>query len=102
MAGFGTQTETMLQASRHVADVNEQIGSQLRTLSGQLAPLESAWRGMAATSFHQLMVRFNENAERLRTALNGISEQIAGAGTTYATEDEAQQQVMSNITQALG
>jgi len=102
MTGFGTQTDTMLQASRHVADVNEQVGAQLRTLGSQLTPLESAWRGMAATSFHQLMIRFNENAEKLRTALQGISEQIAGAGTTYATEDETQQQAMSNITNALG
>jgi WXG100 family type VII secretion target len=99
---FNTETETMLQASRHVSDVNEQIGSQLRTLGSQLAPLEGAWRGSASTAFQQLIVRFNENAEKLRAALQGISEQVAGASTTYATEDEAQQQAMSRITSALG
>jgi WXG100 family type VII secretion target len=102
MTGFGTQTDTMLQASRHVSDVNESIGAQLRTLASQLAPLEGAWRGSAALAFQNLMVRFNENAEKLRAALQGISEQIAGASTTYATEDEAQQQAMSRITSALG
>lgn len=102
MAGFGTETETMMQASRHVSDVNEQVGSQLRSLSSQLAPLEGAWVGTASTAFHSLMVRFNENAEKLRTALQGISEQVAGASTTYATEDEAQQSSMSSIQNALG
>lgn len=99
---FNTETETMAAASRQVTDVNEQVGAQLRTLGSQLAPLSGAWQGMAATSFQSLMVRFNENAEKLRTALQGIAEQIQGASTTYATEDEAQQQQMSNITNALG
>jgi WXG100 family type VII secretion target len=99
---FNTETDTMTQASRHVADVNEQVGAQLRTLAGQLAPLEGAWKGQASTAFHALMVRFGENAEKLRTALQGISDQIQGASVTYATEDETQQQAMSNITNALG
>lgn len=103
MAGaFNTETDTMAQASRHVADVNEQVGAQLRTLGSQLAPLSGAWQGTASTAFQNLMVRFNENAEKLRTALQGISEQIQGASTTYATEDETQQQAMSNIANALG
>jgi WXG100 family type VII secretion target len=102
MTGFGTQTDTMLQASRHVSDVNESIGAQLRALGNQLAPLQGAWKGNASVAFQNLMVRYNENAEKLRTALQGISEQIAGASTTYATEDEAQQQAMSQITSALG
>ncbi|HEY0638410.1 MAG TPA: WXG100 family type VII secretion target [Pseudonocardiaceae bacterium] len=103
MAGqFGTETETMMQASRHVAEVNDQIGSQLRTLGSQLTPLEAAWRGTASVAFQSLMVRFNENAEKLRAALQGISEQVAGASTTYATEDESQSQAMSSITNALG
>ena len=102
MTGFGTETDTMQQASRHVLDVNEQVGTQLRTLGSQLAPLEGAWVGQASTAFHQLMVRFNENAQKLRTALEGIGDQISGASTTYATEDESQQQTMSQITNALG
>ena len=65
-------------------------------------PWPISWQGQAAVAFNQLMVRFNENAEKLRAALNGIGEQISGASTTYATEDETQQQAMSAITNALG
>lgn len=103
MAGnaFTTDTDTMGQASNHVIEVNEQVGSQLRTLGSQLEPLAGAWQGQASVAFTTLMGRFNENAEKLRTALQGIAEQLAGAGTTYATEDETQQQAMSSITQAL-
>lgn len=99
---FNTETDTMQRAAGHVHQVNDQVGAQLRTLASQLAPLESAWQGQASMAFHQLMVRFNENAGKLRTALNGIGEQVAGASTTYATEDEAQQRTMSAITNALG
>ncbi len=102
MTSFNTETDTMAQASRHVDEVNSQIEGQLRTLGSQLAPLAGAWQGMAATSFQNLMVRFNENADKLRAALQGISTEIAGSSTTYAAEDEAQQQSMSNITNALG
>lgn len=102
MGGFGTETDTMATAATHVNNVNDQVGAQLRTLESQLAPVAGAWQGQASMSFQRLMVRFNENAEKLRTALQGISEQIAGASTTYATEDDAQRQSMSNIESALG
>lgn len=101
-SGFGTETETMATASVHVGDVNEQVGAQLRTLNSQLAPLAGAWQGQASTAFQNLITRFNENAEKLRTALQGISEQLKGASTTYATEDETQQAAMSNIQNVLG
>lgn len=102
MTSFNTETDTMAQAARHVDDVNAQIEGQLRTLGSQLAPLAGAWQGMAATSFANLMVRFNENADKLRAALQGISTEINNSSTTYAAEDEAQQQAMSNIQNALG
>lgn len=102
MSAFNTETDTMAQAARHVDTVNSQIEGQLRTLGSQLAPLAGAWQGMAATSFQNLMVRFNENADKLRAALQGISTEINSASTTYAAEDEAQQSAMSNITNALG
>ena len=102
MGSFNTETATMYRAAGHVHQVNDAVGAQLRTLANQLVPLESAWQGAAATAFHQLMARFTENAERLRSALRGIGEQISGAGATYAAQDEEQQRAMSAITGALG
>lgn len=101
-AGFGTETETMAAASRHVEQVAGDVDATLRTLQGQLAPLAGAWKGTASTAFQALMTRYQENADKLNQALRGISEQLGSAGVTYATEDEAQRQSMSGIQNALG
>jgi WXG100 family type VII secretion target len=99
---YGTQLDTMAQASRHVSDVNAEIQSELSALMRRLEPLAGSWKGNAAVSFHALQVRWNENAAKLNDALADISTAIAQSGTTYRTADDTQQSSFSNITSVLG
>ncbi|MCA1674834.1 MAG: WXG100 family type VII secretion target [Actinobacteria bacterium] len=99
---YGTSIEEMQAAANHVHEVNESVQGQLSSLRNQLAPLAGAWKGQASTAFQTLMTRWDTNARSLNEALRGIGESIQSSGTTYAQQEEQQQQTMSNITNALG
>ncbi len=100
--GYGTSTEQMQQAARHVNDVNDRVQGQLSSLMSGLAPLEGAWQGPAATAFQTLIQRWNEDARRLNQALQGIGEAIQGSARTYGQQEEEQAAAMNRITEALG
>ncbi len=102
MTQFGAEFEQMTAAAQHVAEVNQSVQGQLTALRSQLAPLAGGWKGQAATAFHLLMQRWDNDARVLNEALNGIGEQIRGSGAPYAQADEAEHQTYSQITNALG
>ena len=103
MAGqYGTQLDTMQQASQHVRDVNESIQQQLSSLMARLEPLTGAWKGEAAVAFQRLHARWNEDATLLNNALSDIADAIAVSRTTYQTSDQTQSSSFSSITSALG
>ena len=90
MAGFTTETQQMEAAARHVADVNASITSLLSSLRAEVATAPAHFKGSAGRTFTELMARYDADAARLNEALRGISEQIQGAGRTYAAHDEQQ------------
>lgn len=100
--GYGTSTEEMQRAGQKVFDVNDQVQGQLSSLMSQLAPLEGAWKGQAATAFQTLIQRWNEDARKLNEALRGIGEAIQGSARTYAQQEEEHSTTMNKITGALG
>lgn len=103
MAGdFGTQTDVMQTASRHVVDVNTSIQTQLKKLENQLAPLPAQWQGLAAQRFTELMVRWNEDARTLGDSLMRMGEAIGSSGQTYRAADDDAAAATSTIRQALG
>jgi len=102
VAGYGTTTEEMQRAAAQVAQVNEQVQSQLSALRNQLAPLAGAWRGEASTAFQGLMARWDTDARTLNEALGGIGEAILGSGRAYQQAEDQQRQSMSAIQGALG
>ena len=100
--GFGTSTEEMDRAGRHVFAVNDAVQADLATLRGRLAPLDGAWRGEAATAFAGLMARWNTDARALSEALRAIGESIQGSGTNYQAMEQQHTGDLSTIRAALG
>ncbi|MGQ0573000.1 MAG: WXG100 family type VII secretion target [Pseudonocardia sp.] len=100
--GFGTTTEEMERAGRHVLSVNETVQGDLSALRGQLGPLAGMWRGMAAAEFTKLMARWDTSAAQLNQALRGIGESVQGSARTYQQQEDQQMASMSSITAALG
>lgn len=92
----------MRTASQHVHEVRDQIQQQLATLRSQLVLLEGAWRGDASVAFSQLMVRWNDDAQRINRALAAIGEAVAASGRDYRAVEAENAGATSRIAQALG
>lgn len=101
-SGFGTTTEEMQKAGKHVLSVNDVVQGDLSALRGQLAPLAGAWQGDAARRFMELMVRWDTDARLLGDALRGIGEAIQGSALTYQQQEDRQSGDLSAIRAALG
>jgi WXG100 family type VII secretion target len=100
--GFGTSTEEMDRAGRHVFAVNDAVQADLATLRARLAPLAGAWRGEAANAFGGLMTRWDTDARTLSEALRAIGESIQGSGTSYQAMEQQHTGDLSTIRAALG
>ena len=81
---FGTTTETMEAASRHVLDVNTEVQTELSSLKNRLGAVQGAWVGEAKTAFDTLMVRWDEDARKLNEALSAIGENIRTNSVNYS------------------
>jgi WXG100 family type VII secretion target len=92
----------MQQGAQQVRDVDGQVQGALQSLLSKLEPMQSAWQGTAATSFHTLIERFQTDMGKLHTALEGIADQIQSSGQTYAQQEEEHSSTMSKITSSLG
>jgi ESAT-6 family protein len=100
--GFGTTVEEMARAGQHVLTVDSEVQADLAALRGQLAPLQGAWMGEAATAFAALMARWDADARALGDALRAIGEAIQGSGRTYQQQEDTQHSGLSAIRAALG
>lgn len=83
-AGIRVSPEQLDGLGSRVMSGSGQIESELRTLSGVLAPLGSDWAGPAQTRFLSLWQEWQQAAEQLHTALTGISQLLTNAGSAYA------------------
>ena len=103
MAGshVGATFEEMRAGAARIIDVDGQISQRLSQLRNELAPLAGQWQGASATAFTNLMARYDSNALKISQALQAIAEQVQGSSATYVTEEEAQSQSFSGISNAL-
>jgi WXG100 family type VII secretion target len=102
MAGYQTGTPELQKAAQNMENTNQQLQSNIKQLESILATTQPAWQGQAATAFAHLMQRFQEDATKLNQSLMQIAEQVTGAASSYAQQEENASQQMSRITQALG
>jgi 6 kDa early secretory antigenic target len=99
---FGVELPTMQAAAQHVGEVNTRIQSQLSSLLDRLEPLEGAWKGEGATSFHALIERWHQDATQLNSVLRSIGERLSQThGNITQTEGEVGQS-FDTITSRLG
>ena len=103
MAGsFNTDATTMQKAAQQVQQVSDEISGELRALQGNLDPVAASWKGAASSAFQQLMMRWHEDANKLTTALQGISEMLDSTNKNYTQVEEANKSQISNILSGLG
>ena len=102
MDNFRTTSADMQRCASRIAEVGQNVNGQLSALQGQLEPLAGAWKGQAATSFHQLMERWNGDVRKLNQALDSISQAMCGSAKKYDATDTDQKSTMTGILGAMG
>lgn len=89
--GFVVTGADLHKASLDTAQVRENSLGNINSLKSQLGSLEGAWRGEAATAFHQLFERFNAASDKVLADLQTISESLESAAKQYG-HNEAETQ----------
>lgn len=102
MAGsFNTDAATMQRAGQQVQQVSQEISAELRSLQANLDPVAASWRGAASSAFQQLMARWSEDASKLTSALQGISEMLESTNKNYSQTEESVHSNIGNILSGL-
>jgi WXG100 family type VII secretion target len=89
MANILVTPEQLQQVSSQLNAGAATIQQTLSQLHGQVAPLQSEWRGQAQAQFERLWAEWNRSAAGIQDALNGISRLTATAAASYADTESS-------------
>ncbi|WP_225953132.1 WXG100 family type VII secretion target [Kibdelosporangium phytohabitans] len=98
-SAFEITPDMLHKASQDTANVRENSNGHIAQLRNNLAQLEGAWVGEAATAFHSLVGRFNQAADKVLADLQTISESLSTAAKAYGHREEESK---STFTKAEG
>ena len=103
MAGQISAAEgAILKGADTVAATRDDLRGRISTVEAQMAAIGSNWTGPAATAFHSLMARWNEEATKVTNALVQFEENLRSAQRDYDVADEEQQSSFANLASRLG
>lgn len=93
MPYFSVDSEQILAANSNIQSTIGRLQQEISTLHGQLGSLESSWQGSAASSFHELMLRWRLNADSVEQSLGQIGQALSLAAQQYADIEAANQRL---------
>jgi WXG100 family type VII secretion target len=99
--GYNGTPAEFTAAHQNVVKVKEDVEGELKNLWNTISELQGLWAGPAQKAFQNMMVRFDEDAKKLNTALEGIGEQLKAAGSTYEESEASQSDVFGNLAAQL-
>jgi WXG100 family type VII secretion target len=92
----------MRQAAQDMSSARDVLVQESNTLRSECTAIQPAWKGSAGTAFQHLMTRYDDGFKKLMQSLQGIEEQLLGAARDVDAQQEADNQSLSQITNALG
>lgn len=99
---FRTTADEMRAFSARISEVNAQIQQELNRLNNVVSGITNGWQGVAASSYHQLQDKWNEDAAKLNRVLGEIKDAIDNTSSQYTATEQEQHAGLSRITSALG
>ncbi len=94
---FATESAQMVTTAGDVDRVNEEVKGDLSRIRGVVDGLAGDWRGQAKVAFDELMVRWDDAALRLSSALSDISENIRANSSQFDQGEEDNRQSFSRV-----
>ncbi|WP_035846299.1 WXG100 family type VII secretion target [Kitasatospora azatica] len=98
MAGqFTTTAEEMRAFSARITEVNSQIQGEISKLNSLIGEVAGGWSGDAATAYHQLQEKWNDDANALNKVLDEIRQAIDTTTKQYSTTEDQQRSSISGV-----
>jgi WXG100 family type VII secretion target len=98
---FTVDYATLHKAATDVRSTQSEVEGDLRRLASLAEELGGSWRGQAATGFHGLMTRFNDDAQKLQKALADIADLLDKEANAHQQNDEEQSQMINKFSSVL-
>ncbi len=103
MAGeMSKQDQALTRAAQMVQSARGDLDQQLSGLRGKLSGIGAQWQGSGSAAFQQVMVRWDESARKITSALNEFEANLQTSEQTYNAADEAQSATYSKLSGRLG
>lgn len=94
-----TEVAVMEAKSREVADIAEQINSELNSMCSKVrGGLSGTWAGEASQGFEHLLQAFTERQTKMYNILKDYSATIKTNGIAYAQVEDANKSTMRGLT----
>ncbi|MCC9311396.1 WXG100 family type VII secretion target [Kitasatospora sp. RB6PN24] len=90
----------MRTLSGRITEVNGQIQGEIAKLNSLIDQVAGGWSGQAATAYHNLQTKWNDDAKQLNDVLNQIRDAIDATAKGYAQTEEDQRSSISGVTGA--
>lgn len=101
MGDFQTGTPELLKAGDDMVATNEDLQDNGRKLAQAVDSVQGAWSGAAAQAFTNLMTQYQQDFDKLNTALFNIAEQVTGSARDYEAQEETASSDISAIMATL-
>lgn len=89
MTQFQVDSELVHSANAAIQNTIGQLHSEVAALQSQLTSLQDSWRGVAATEFQSLVLRWNTTAVTVREQLGQIGTALSIAASQYEEIESA-------------
>ncbi len=97
MAQYTTSQEAMAQGAAKVDEAAGQIQGHISNLRSEVETMMGGWRGEAASAFVQVHDSFEQQANKINTALRQMHEALVATHRTYGTQESDQTQTLSGL-----
>ncbi len=89
MPAIKVTSEQLDSVSKQLQTGSEDVSQQLRSMESQVKGLVDAdWQGAASDSFRDMWDKWHTGAAQVKEALDGISQMVGQAATTYRDTEE--------------
>lgn len=103
MAGeMSKQDQALTRGAQMVQAARGDLDQQLSSLRGKLSGIGAQWQGAGSGAFQQVMVRWDEDARKITSALNEFEANLVQSEQTYNAADEAQSATFGKLSGRLG
>jgi WXG100 family type VII secretion target len=99
---IAAQEGALASGANAVASTRSGIDQQVKAVRGEIEQAGSYWSGAAATSYVQLMQRWDQETSKLNNILNTLEDALRGTAADQAATEEQHQQTISGLSSIMG